>query len=730
MLSLKDMLYDLLFKKLDAGFISRKLILVLIGLLFSAFLVFWIFFNYAVKPKAQQAPNKFMLIDTSPLFQNKYLAPNDPSLPDLWWWAAQDVPSGDAYLQQGEYTLSARVKTDRVVNTPQGKFGIDVMLILEYVGQSQPNTGGQQTQGVFQTNSSQVFENVSQNAAPQNVMVQQIEFSETTADFIVKSKTFSFDGRMKGGIFIRARDGSGGVVDYVSLKDSSGTEVLINNDFRNVAVGDVDRFFAQGWGAGTPIQTDADITPYPWGYYFAFLSEISEGSLDMKSGLLINSVRTKNLSRVWTRYEKLFQANGDLYLQVKGFAPVLDGRGAAVWVACAGVRDRDISNTPVCSGYQASTDTNIGKCFFKDPATGESCYVDENQPFERVVSFNKESTLITEYVEKVSFPGIPENGGPFWVRISANDGSEVFVDSLNIYPYTDGTQTDAGAQDAIVSENFDPKVGGGFMKIKKLLPVGWSFGEQYFSARGFSPLDFVFMIEQKDLLIDTPATTPTPTDEPAATTIPQPSPTLTPTPDIGQGGQDSVRIDLKLRFQGIRSKPRSGVEQMKVLVSLRRFGESEFIHKTADVLVNDSGIWEGSVEFFPEDGYSPGEYVVYIKGPKHIQKAVCDLKAEERFPGAYKCREGGFLEIRDSQISLDLSEITLLVGDLPEQDGVVNAYDIGLVRNLLGRKDEESLRKADVNLDGIVNIADFVLLQAALSVRYDEGEFINLDIDG
>ena len=68
----------------------------------------------------------------------------------------------------------------------------------------------------------------------------------------------------------------------------------------------------------------------------------------------------------------------------------------------------------------------------------------------------------------------------------------------------------------------------------------------------------------------------------------------------------------------------------------------------------------------------------------------------------------------------DFSGITLLVGDLPEQDGIVNAYDIGLIINNFGKRDSDILSKADVNMDGIVDTQDYSLVIAALSIRYDE----------
>ena len=65
-----------------------------------------------------------------------------------------------------------------------------------------------------------------------------------------------------------------------------------------------------------------------------------------------------------------------------------------------------------------------------------------------------------------------------------------------------------------------------------------------------------------------------------------------------------------------------------------------------------------------------------------------------------------------------------MVGDLPQQDGVVNSYDISLARNnigVAGSYDPAVLALADLNLDGIVDSQDYSLVIAALSIRADEG---------
>jgi hypothetical protein len=140
-------------------------------------------------------------------------------------------------------------------------------------------------------------------------------------------------------------------------------------------------------------------------------------------------------------------------------------------------------------------------------------------------------------------------------------------------------------------------------------------------------------------------------------------------------------------------------------------------YQTGIFTVDDNGIWTGRVTF---SNVTPGgQYTLYVKGPKHLQKKICDNNPSETYPATYYCDQGRIV-LREGENNLDLSKILLLIGDLPDQDGIVNSYDTSLVRNNLGRSDEEALRLADVNFDGIVNTQDYSLIIAALSIRLDE----------
>ena len=178
-----------------------------------------------------------------------------------------------------------------------------------------------------------------------------------------------------------------------------------------------------------------------------------------------------------------------------------------------------------------------------------------------------------------------------------------------------------------------------------------------------------------------------------------------------------MKLDLKLKFQGILGKPNQPqILPVKVIVNSLALSVTQAA--VGDFIVDNNGIWSGQVLF---DGILPSsDYKVFIKGPKHLQKRICETFPQEPFPGVYNC-ENGAISLNYGNNNFDFSAIFLLVGDLPPQDGVVNSYDISLVRNIILSTDPSLLTLADLNLDGIVDSQDYSLVIAALSVRTDEG---------
>ncbi len=227
---------------------------------------------------------------------------------------------------------------------------------------------------------------------------------------------------------------------------------------------------------------------------------------------------------------------------------------------------------------------------------------------------------------------------------------------------------------------------------------------------------------------------PTVTKAPTATPG-GPTATPRPTSPVVTGTSGNVKLNMKVKFQGIIAKPASDtLNKLSVKVKLlNELTNQETDYQTIEFIADDSGIWSGSGSFnvFSDGNYitnatdtdttksSPSllaQYTVYIKGPYHIQKKICDTIPTETAGGTYRCSKGNITLI-SADNDLDFSGIILLAGDLPVQDGSVTAYDTSLIYNNLGKTDNDI---CDVNRDGRCDTQDFSLVIASLSVKNDE----------
>jgi hypothetical protein len=226
----------------------------------------------------------------------------------------------------------------------------------------------------------------------------------------------------------------------------------------------------------------------------------------------------------------------------------------------------------------------------------------------------------------------------------------------------------------------------------------------------------------------TPTPTPTRTPTLTPTRTPTPTPTRTPTPTQPPGG--SVSLNLKLKFQGVMREPsNSDQRKMKVRIKVAGGNLSSPVSVDADfTLTNnrnsntDALIWEGTVNL-PAQVIPGQKYYLLIKGPKHIQKKICDKDPSETTGGSYRCQGGRTITFSSGQNNLDFSKIYLLAGDLPvngAQDGVVDSLDTSYIRNNLGNTDPTAVSIADLNLDGRVDTQDWSMVLYALSVKTDE----------
>ncbi len=185
------------------------------------------------------------------------------------------------------------------------------------------------------------------------------------------------------------------------------------------------------------------------------------------------------------------------------------------------------------------------------------------------------------------------------------------------------------------------------------------------------------------------------------------------------GSDSNIKLNLKLKFQGITSQPKEGSRTMDVKVGLAPI---PYVHlateKTATFTAQGDGTWTGTVEFENLPSYFAG--TIYIKGPKHIKKKICSNSPKEPVAGGYRCGAFELLNIKEGENDLDFSDIIILAGDLPIQNGVVDAVDLAFIRQTLSNQDPEKLQRGDLNLDGIIDTQDFSMMLSALGFKYDE----------
>ena len=200
----------------------------------------------------------------------------------------------------------------------------------------------------------------------------------------------------------------------------------------------------------------------------------------------------------------------------------------------------------------------------------------------------------------------------------------------------------------------------------------------------------------------------------------------TPTPPTGGGGSPTPTpavpsqgtgptLNFNMRFQGIIGMP-TATAPMPVQVKLMRNG-AVAATGIAQMSPSSNGMWSGSVQL-PNVTADSG-YTLLVKGPRHLQKKICVNSPSETAIGTYRCSTGQ-VTISSGLNSFDLSKITMLVGDLPNQDGTVDSYDTSYIRQSLGSTAANVVAVGDVNRDNIVDTQDMSLVIQALNVKYDE----------
>lgn len=190
-------------------------------------------------------------------------------------------------------------------------------------------------------------------------------------------------------------------------------------------------------------------------------------------------------------------------------------------------------------------------------------------------------------------------------------------------------------------------------------------------------------------------------------------------------GSGDASMIIRLKFAGIGANlpPTEESMRVKVIVANKYLQQPKEQTVVFNMIAQQDGgirIFEGRPTF---SGIPLGDgYTVFIKGPKHIQKKICETEPRETADGRYRC-SSGTITLREGANLLNFSNIYQLGGDLPvsnNQSGFVDSVDIIYIRANLGSKDPEVRRIGDLNLDGIVDTQDYRLAIFSLSFKYDE----------
>ena len=228
-----------------------------------------------------------------------------------------------------------------------------------------------------------------------------------------------------------------------------------------------------------------------------------------------------------------------------------------------------------------------------------------------------------------------------------------------------------------------------------------------------------------------PTATPTPTE--TSSPSPSPSPSIPPNPSISPSinpsttisptnitptpseAQTSTNITFDIRTQGLTQAAKA-VNEIPVKVTFLQ-DKTVVDERIVSMSKNGDGSWTGTSQY--DTLLSGVDYTLLIKGPKHLQKKICENKPSESIEGQYTCKDGA-IRIHKGDNRLDLKGAMILAGDLPLQNGIVDAVDIAYIRGNLGNSNADVVARGDLNYDGIVDSQDYGIIINALGFKYDE----------
>jgi len=291
--------------------------------------------------------------------------------------------------------------------------------------------------------------------------------------------------------------------------------------------------------------------------------------------------------------------------------------------------------------------------------------------------------------------------------------------SNNIIYLTCGVPTGEGQPPFTLNPNVPVDLGSFQATVKNDAPPGETqilFDRARVADENFNDVADAGMPGTYTIGAATPTVTPTPT----GIVTPTPTPTVPP-------GQ--VRIRFRIKFAGIdEQKPDQKVKvQVKSGLMESALGIFENVNVSAVNISTDPSRpnWVYQSEVFTLPATVPTGYNAYymtIKGPKHLAARFCQSVNQTRPCSIPQTRMSGLCLGCDGEISeFDFTARPLPGGDLPPQDGVVNAIDAVALTNCFETPTSQAcLDKADLNLDGVISVADQIIMNNTIYTRWED----------
>lgn len=168
-------------------------------------------------------------------------------------------------------------------------------------------------------------------------------------------------------------------------------------------------------------------------------------------------------------------------------------------------------------------------------------------------------------------------------------------------------------------------------------------------------------------------------------------------------------VNIKTKLYGAGPYPNGKVKAIAVLVGRIGEGKYETLPQGFDLISNGGGTFSGTVAF---PNFKDGnKFSLMLKADKYLLRRICDAVPTEAKTGGYRCSEPTLTIRSGEDNSFDFTQISLLPGDLGVTEGVLNGYDLGIVRNNLEKNESVNTGLADLNYDGVVDLKDFAIIQ-------------------